>query len=139
MVTTRGRTTSSRPAKKARVSKQKDQDEEPYVEETEQQPNYNELMSIVTNLQARVTGGPMTGGHMIVKSKRHRTPEDVSWVNEIRNKVKALAFGSCKFIRDDKKLIRTTARVFDLWMAGSKTALEIAYLPQGLGSKRPVS
>ena len=115
MVTTRGRTTSSRPAKKARVSKQKDQDEEPYVEETEKQPNYNELMSIVTNPQARVTGGPMTGGHMIVKSKRHRTPEDVSWVNKIRNKVKALAFGSCKFIRDDKKLIHTTARVFDLW------------------------
>ena len=42
MVTTRGRTTSSRPAKKARVSKQKDQDDEPHVEETEQQPNIRE-------------------------------------------------------------------------------------------------
>ena len=115
MVTTRGRTTSSRPAKKARVSKQKDQDDEPYVEETEKQPNYNELMSIITNLQAGVTGGPMTGGHMIVKPKRNRSPEDQSWVNKIRTKVKALAFGSCKFIRDDKKLIRTTARLFDRW------------------------
>ena len=110
MVTTRGGTASSRPAKKAKVSKPKKRDEEAHVEETEQQPNYNELMSLVTNLQARVTGA-----HMIVKSKRHCTPEDQSWVNKIRNKVKALAFGSCKFIRDDKKLIRTTARVFDLW------------------------
>ena len=65
MVTTCGQVTSrSCPAEKAKVSKQKDQDEEPHVEETEQQPNCNELMSIVANPQARVTGGPMTGGPM---------------------------------------------------------------------------
>ena len=110
MVTTRGGTASSRPAKKAKVSKPKKRDEEAHVEETEQQLNCDQLMSLVTNPQARVSVA-----HMIVKPKKHRTPEDVSWVNKIRNKVKALAFGSCKFIRDDKKLIRTTARLFDRW------------------------
>ena len=52
---------------------------------------------------------------MIVKPKKQRTPKDQVWVNQIKNKVKSLAFGSCKFIRNEAKSVCATGRIFDKW------------------------
>ena len=104
-------------AAKKRREEEADQDvnnpQEEAVREPKQIPNGMTMVQYVTFLEAKAN---IASRHAPAKSRNSSdlTSEQKRWINDVKSAVKEYAWGSVKFINDDRKLARVTGKIFDL-------------------------